>query len=266
MTFRRTASPASVLEVPATGAPAISFILVTFGTWPSVIDDCLRRLVASVVFGDVPAEFIVIDNFHPVVGNACGHHLAMTTSGIRLATLRCNLGFGGGNEVGIAAARAETICLVNPDLLVHDGWLTPLLADLVEHPGDVIAPRLLDVHGELDEAGQLIGSDGNTSPAPEGVEVDYASAACWLMKASTHERVGGFDPRFHPAYYEDVDYSLRLRRLGNRIRVHPTVAVTHLRGGSIGSCRAIADVSAQLTVFKDLWQSELWRQPSLPAR
>ena len=264
MSFRRTASPAATLHVGATDMPVISFVLVTYGTDSSIIDECLRRLVASCTFDGVTAEVIVVDNHHPTTGNACGHHLALTTSGIRLALPRRNLGFGGGNELGIAAARASTICLINPDLLVHDGWLAPMLADLAEHAGDVIAPRLLGPDGDLDEAGQVVGPDGHTAPAPSGTAIDYASAACWLMEASTHERVGGFDPRFHPAYFEDVDYAFRLRRLGNRIRLHPTVAVTHLRGGSIGSVETTADVSAQLATFNELWQSELWRQPPLP--
>jgi GT2 family glycosyltransferase len=265
MSFRRTASPLAMLEIPAAVAPSVSFVLVTFGTESAIIDECLHRLVASCAFDEVTVEIIVVDNHHPVAGNACGHHLAMTTSGIRLSLSNRNLGFGGGNELGIGAARSPLICLVNPDLLVHDGWLGPMLAELAQHPGDVIAPRLLDRDGDLDEAGQLVGPDGYTVPAPDDTEIDYASAACWLMEASTHERVGGFDPRFHPAYFEDVDYAFRLRQLGNRIRLHPTVAITHLRGGSIGRTAATADVGPQLATFHELWQTELWRQPPLPA-
>jgi GT2 family glycosyltransferase len=265
MSFRRTASPAAVLNVPATGRPSISFIAVTFGTDAAMIDRCLRHLAASCAFDGVDAEVIVVDNLHPTDGHACGHHLANTTSGIRLALPDRNLGFGGGNELGIAAARAATICLINPDLVVHDGWLAPMLVELADHPGDVIAPRLLDAQGDLDEAGQLVGPDGHTAPAPDdAAEIDYASAACWLMQSSTHERIGGFDPRFHPAYFEDVDYAFRLRRIGHQIRLHPTVAVTHLRGGSVQPLDATTDVGEQLATFNELWKSELWRQPRLP--
>jgi O-antigen biosynthesis protein len=265
MNFHRTASPAPYLEVPTTDAPDISFVAVTFGTRPAVIDASLRRLVGSCAAEDISAEIIVVDNLHPTNGHACGHHLAIATSGIRLALTDRNLGFGGGNDLGLAAARASTVCLVNPDLMVHDGWLGPMLAHLAHHPGDVIAPRLLDTDGELDEAGQLVGPDGYTSPASDGADhIDFASAACWLMAASTHERVGGFDPRFHPAYFEDVDYAFRLRQLGKQIRVHPTMAVVHLRGGSLDTTEAAKDVSSQLATFNELWRWNLWRQPPLP--
>lgn len=267
MIVRRTSSPAPRVVVGPTEAPTVSFVAVTFGTDSALIDASLAKLESSCRFDDVAAEVIIVDNPHPVSGHACGHHLAMTTGGIRLALPDENLGFGGGNELGIRAARASTICLVNPDLMVHDGWLAPMLDELAAHPDDVIAPRLLTADGELDEAGQLVGPDGRTAPAPDGAaDVDYASAACWLMRASTHERVGGFDPRFHPAYFEDVDYAFRLRRLGNRIRLHPTVALTHLRGGSVGPSDEAPDISDQLATFRELWGADLWRQAPLPTR
>ena len=252
--------------VSSTQTPDVSFVMVTYGTAAAMIDDSLDRLVSSLSFDRVAAEVIIVDNPHPVTGHATGHHLAMTTSGIRLALPDQNLGFGGGNEWGIGAARASTICLMNPDLMVHDGWLAPMLEHLAQYPSDVIAPILLDASGDIDEAGQLVGPDGRTAAAPLDVEhIDYASAACWLMAAATHERVGGFDARFHPAYFEDVDYAFRLRQLGQRIRLHPTVAVTHLRGGSTMRSSKITDVSDQLATFNELWGSELWRQPPLPA-
>ncbi len=265
MSFRRTASPAPRVVVAAAPAPIVSFVYVTYGTSAAVIDESLQRLVSSCVTAEMAAEIIVVDNLHPLHGHATGHHLALTTSGVRLALPDRNLGFGGGNELGIGAARSSVVCLINPDLMVHDAWLPPMLAELADHPHDVIAPRLLDADGNLDEAGQLVGPDGFTAPAPDGADrVDYASAACWLMTTDLHERVGGFDPRFHPAYFEDVDFAFRLRRLGGRIRIHDGVSVTHLRGGSVGIRDPIVDVSPQWAVFTELWKHELWRQPPLP--
>jgi GT2 family glycosyltransferase len=263
--FRRTGSPAAQHIVESISEPLLSFVFVTFGTDPAMIDAALGRLISSCVADDVPAEIIVVDNFHPVRGHATGQHLALTTSGVRLTMPDDNLGFGGGNELGVATARGTVLCLINPDLMVHDGWLQPMLDELAAHPDDVIAPRLLAADGSVDESGQWVGPNGLTAPAT-GVDIDFASAACWILRRATHERVGGFDPRFHPAYFEDVDFAFRLRRLGNRVRLHPTVAVTHLRGGSIGGVHGPTDISEQLDTFVELWAHELWRQPPIGSR
>lgn len=263
--FRRTGSPAARLTVEPVSEPLVSFVFVTFGTDAAMIDAALGHLISSCAADEVRAEIIVVDNFHPVRGHATGQHLALTTSGVRLAMPDKNLGFGGGNELGVAVARGTVLCLVNPDLMVHDGWLQPMLDELEIHPGDLIAPRLLAADGSLDEAGQWVGPNGLTAPAT-GPDIDYASAACWVFHRETHERIGGFDPRFHPAYFEDVDLAFRLRRLGGRVRLHPTVAVTHLRGGSIGGANGPTDISEQLATFVELWADELWRQPLIGVR
>ena len=263
--FRRTGSPAARHIIEPTSTPLVSFVFVTFGTDSTMIDAALGRLISSCAADSVSAEIIVVDNLHPVRGHATGQHLGLTTSGVRLAMPDENLGFGGGNDLGVAAARGSVLCLVNPDLMVNEGWLTPMLDELAAHPDDLIVPRLLAADGSLDEAGQWVGPNGLTAPA-SGDDIDYASAACWMLRTETHERVGGFDPRFHPAYFEDVDFVFRLRRVGGRVRIHPTVAVTHLRGGSVGRVHGPTDISTQLRTFVELWADELWRQPPIAVR
>jgi hypothetical protein len=44
--------------------------------------------------------------------------------------------------------------------------------------------------------------------------VDYCSAACLLMRKGDYLSLGGFDPVFEPAYFEDVDLAMRLRARG----------------------------------------------------
>jgi hypothetical protein len=44
--------------------------------------------------------------------------------------------------------------------------------------------------------------------------VDYCSAACLLMGKGDYLNLGGFDPTFEPAYFEDADLAMRLRSRG----------------------------------------------------
>ena len=110
--------------------------------------------------------------------------------------------------------------------------------DAVADPAVSIAsPVLVDPDGGVQEAGQRALPTGWTTaarrpPDPGALaDVDFASAACWVMRRDEHERLGGFDPAYHPAYFEDVDLAFRARQLGGRTIVHGDARLTHLSGG-----------------------------------
>jgi GT2 family glycosyltransferase len=175
-----------------------------------------------------------------------------------------NLGFGGANELGAAHARSDVLCFMNPDVIVPQRWLAALLDLVDQHPRAVIAPELVNPDGTVQEAGSRIDASGFTRPTLPGeaiTRVDYASAACWLVRRDVHEAIGGFDARFHPAYYEDVDYVLRLRRAGGTCIIADGVSVTHERGGSTD--QRVGSTDPQRATLTDLWRGWLWQQPRL---
>ena len=250
----RTASPAPLVEVTQTNRPRVSFVLVTYGTGPIVVE-AIRSIVATTI--GTPIEVIVVDNPHPRSAGRALAELALTTRGVRVLLAESNLGFGGGCNAGAALARGALLALVNPDVTVPDGWLEPLLAvlDGAASP-TVVAPVLLDADGSVQECGQTLYADGTTRPRRERptdatpFEVDHASAACWLMRTDDFRGIDGFDARFHPAYFEDVDLLLRLRRAGGRCLVHPGVAVTHASGKGTPDAPPPAHAQRELLVSK----------------
>ena len=64
-----------------------------------------------------------------------------------------------------------------------------------------------------------------------------------MIRRDEHERIGGFDPAFHPAYYEDVDLVLRTLDLGGGWAIVPSSTVVHHRGASTTD-RSLPDVQA----------------------
>lgn len=254
-----TASPTASAVFDPVDTPHVSIVIVTYGTGRIVLD-ALDALAASLRHEpDIDAEVIVVDNLHPDSGHLAAARIALATSGVRLVEPESNLGFGGGNDVGIHVARADTICLFNPDLIASDGWLSALLAMSRRHPDHIVAPRLVGPDGALDEAGQRVGPDGKTHPRRHDAErVDYASAACWVLRRSLYDDLGGFDAAYHPAYYEDVDFAFRVARVGGGTMVHPDVTLVHHRGS--GSTHGRASLDRQLDVFRTRWSDEIARR------
>ena len=265
-----TRSTAPIVQVPAGNAPVdVSFVTVTYGTGPIVVD-AVAAIVASLDDEELSYEIIVVDNEHPVAARRARNELAMSTAGVKLVVSGRNLGFAGGCELGALHATGRVLAFVNPDLVVHSGWLRPLLDELGHPEAAIVAPVLLDPDGSVQEAGHVLYADGSTAPVTalnalgDDERPDYASAACWLITRSEHERLGGFDAAFHPAYYEDVEFALRSSRLGGGLRVVPEVAVVHHRGmGTFGSSRAV-DTSAQRDELLERSPQIRWTQPRRP--
>lgn len=262
-----TASPRPLVTIPPASRPTVSFVTVGFGTGPVIVDS-LASLVASLARSDLTYECVVVDNAHPTAGDTTVNHLLLATHGVRVIRSATNLGFGGGCELGVRHSAGAVIGFVNPDVIYEPGWIEPLLAQL-DRPGvSIAAPVLLDPDGSVQEAGQRLWADGNTSPitvapAPGDVTTpDYASAACWLIGRSEHERIGGFDPAFFPAYYEDVDYALRAASIGGSTVVVGASRVVHAKGASTADDR-IPDTTPQRQLLLDRWP-DLATKQSLP--
>ena len=228
MAERTAGGSVNAVEVRLHDEPLVSIVVVTYGTGPIVLD-CLTAIAANTV---IPYEVIVVAN--PPASPEDDPSVALLrveSRGVTLVASDENLGFAGGNELGVEHARGTFVCFLNPDAVVGPGWLEPLVAALDDERVGVAAPVLIDPDGSLQEAGQLLYDDGGTAAigGPEVLsgdetqafsrDVDYASAACWLVRRDEHLQRGGFDLRYHPAFFEDVDYALRVEHGGQVSRL-----------------------------------------------
>ena len=202
--------------------------------------------------------------------------------GIEVLRLETNAGFAAAVGRGAEAARGRVVVFLNNDTEVRPGWLEALL-DAIDSAPDVgaVGCKLVFGDGRLQEAGGIVWQDGTGANIGRGEdpqaprhnvrrEVDYCSAAALMVRRDLFERLGGFDPRFSPAYYEDTDLCFRLRESGFRVLYEPRAEVVHHEGathGDNGGAGLAAHVKAnQLVnrhVFVDRWSETLLRH--LPA-
>lgn len=259
-----TASPAPLATVPPFDAPLVSLVTVAYGTGPIVVES-IRSLVGSMATTGIAYEYIAVDNPHPTERTRARHELLLSTAGVRVVTPARNVGFGGGCEIGALHARGDVLAFVNPDVEFTTGWIEPLLAALDHHA--IVIPVLLNPDGSVQEAGHTLFADGSTRaittppPSTGRGDADYASAACWVMRRDTHERFGGFDPSFHPAYYEDVDALFRAVDLGHDWVIVPASRIVH-RQGSSTAARGVPDTRAQRATVLRRWPRIRWEQPA----
>lgn len=263
-----TAARGAEAVISPAEAPEVSVVTVTYGTGPIVLD-CLAALAATLA--GTPSEVIVVDQ--PVARGTdraldTATRLRLSTRGVHLVSTDQNHGFGGGNTVGVAHARAPFVVLLNPDAVVRPGWWKALRTALDDPGVGIAAPLLRNPDGSLQEAGQTLDSRGITRaitelPTAAITDAVFASAACWALRRGDYMELGGFDPAYHPAYFEDADLALRFARAGMRTVVVSAGEVTHHHGSS--TRERARPALAQQAVFRRRWATELAAMPDRTA-
>jgi O-antigen biosynthesis protein len=144
-----------------------------------------------------------------------------------------------------------------------------------------VGGKLVYPDGTLQEAGGVVFSDGTAmnfgradadldEPLYNFVrEADYCSAALLATKRVLFSRLGGFDARYAPGYYEDTDYCFRVRGAGHRVLYQPESAVVHQEGASAGTDLAKGMKASQKTnqaKFAKRWKRALKTHPARPSK
>lgn len=194
-------------------------------------------------------ELIVIDNGGPgTVRETAGKALA--AAGARLIEPGRNLGFAAAVNAGVAAARAPLVLLLNPDACPRAGALEALLRGFSSRPDAAgLVPRLVGPEGASQHRWQLRRLPSATAllaqtlllpfppgaraePAP-GTPVEQPAAAALALRREALEAVGGLDPGFYPAWFEDVDLAARLAALHRPLLYWPEACFEHRLGSTV---------------------------------
>ena len=140
----------------------------------------------------------------------------------RLIKLPENRYFGQGCNIGAQHSRGRHLVFLNNDVFVTKDWLAPLIGVLDGYPdAGAVGSRMIYPDGRLQEAGAFINEVGYSLQVGtvklfhpheefETKIVDYCSAACLALPKRLFIELGGFDPIFSPAYYEDADICLKI--------------------------------------------------------
>lgn len=171
---------------------------------------------------------------------------------VKLILLEKNWGFAEGYNKALKQVDAEYYLLLNSDIEVTKGWLTPLLAFMDAH-AEVAAcqPKLLSIYqrdsfeyagacgGYLDRYGypfcrgrvfDVVEKDQGQYDEP--AKIHWATGAALLVRARIYKEVGGLDGRFF-AHQEEIEMCWRMRIRGYQLYCLPESKVYHVGGGTL---------------------------------
>jgi hypothetical protein len=224
----------------------VGITIITYNS-EAVIDACLDGALRT------GAEVVVVDN-----ASSDRTRELVARRGVRLIANSANLGFATAANQGFAVLQCPYILLLNPDAVPATGL--EALCDACDLPHAAGAGgKLLDAEGrpqigfmvrEFPSPAALILEalllnrvwPGNpVNRAYRATELDYSvrqlvdqpAGAFLMIRRAVWEEFGGFDERFWPIWFEDVDFCKRASDGGYQFYYEPLAVANHTGGHSI---------------------------------
>ena len=216
-------------------APLVAIVILHWGS-PEMTMECIKSVCESEY-----SRLIIV-----VVDNCPEQRLpekSLETNGaIVYIPLETNVGYCGGNNVGIRRAqdlRAKYILLLNNDTVIDKSMIHHCV-NYMEDQSElaVLSPKLFFHHkpqhlylvrAELNIASEIIfvgWDERDVGQYEEEKEITFAHGSALFARASIFERVGLFDERLF-CYGEDGDLSRRIGEAGMRMMYYPKAKVWH---------------------------------------
>lgn len=246
--------------------PKVSVIVVNYNG-RDVIVDCLLALEGQ-LFKDF--EIIIVDNGS--YDNSLGEirnflEKKPLTYPLKIIPSNTNVGFAGGNVIGLDYAEAEYIALLNNDTEPDTKWLENLVKVIEAHPDIGICASKLIVHGTdvIDSAGDGYATSLKGFKRGEGEyeekynTQEYVFGACAgaaLYRRKMIEEIGFFDEDFF-LIHEDTDLNFRAQLANWKVMYVPTAVVHHKVRSTIGHM-------SEMAIYYTLRNSELVRIKNIP--
>jgi GT2 family glycosyltransferase/glycosyltransferase involved in cell wall biosynthesis len=257
--------PGSRLVFPQFSEPLVSILISTFNK-AEYLYQCLETILAHT---DIAFEVIIVDD-----GSSEATLPQFLAKLVNVQTVRNekNLGFIKSCNKGAQLARGRYILFLNNDVMATPRWLAALVETIERYPQcGAVGGKLVRPDGTLQEAGSIIWQDGSAlgygrddDPSkPEYCyvrEVDYVSGAYLLVRAEDFRKLGSFDERYVPAYFEDSDLCMGIRKLGHKVVYQPQATIVHYEFGSHSMEGARALCEKNHPEFKKKWAAVLPQQ------
>jgi GT2 family glycosyltransferase len=226
----------------ASNQPLVSVVTLNWNS-QQVTSEFLRSIGEQNTYANL--EVIVVDNASKTDPTSVFEHIYPPVKVIRNDT---NLGFSGGNNVGIRAAKGEYLFIVNNDTEFTPGLVEGLIEVFQQYPDTgVVSPKFhYYFHkGTIEYAGYesvniFTGRNGmvGCKEKDEGQyneirETNYAHGGGMMVSRRVIEEVGLMPEEFF-LYYEEFDWCTQIKKKGFKVYYQPKSLIYHKESMTTG--------------------------------
>lgn len=201
---------------PASSAREVRCDLVLL-TWnrKDLLEPCVERMLA---YTKLPSRLLIVDNGSTDLDALAFLDQITGTEWVTVEVIKRqhNDGFAKGMNAGLRLASAPWICVLNNDILVTDQWLEEMIRVAEASPAIGLVNPMSNEFDLSPAPGESLDHVAQRCQRLRGrwIESWGCVAFCMLLSRRVLQQVGDLDETFEFIYYEDADYSLRVRQAG----------------------------------------------------
>lgn len=161
-------------------------------------------------------EWIIVDNGSTdTTASYLEQYKQLLNSRLKIITNPANLGFGEANNQAVEAAKGDYLLFLNNDIQIMGDYTPTIIKALDNDPSKLYGPELLTYDTGWNKFGDIL--------------IEYIAAWCLAMSKDVFLALGGFDPIYSPAYYEDMDLCYAAQKAGFALK-KIDVGIFHISG------------------------------------
>ena len=252
----------SGISFPKCLEPVLSIVVILFNR----AEITLNTIRALERYLPEKSELIIIDND----STDRTSELLSRISGSHIVRNKTNVHFNRAANQGAALAKGKYLLFLNSDCEVAPDCIQRALKRIEsDEKIGVVGIKLVNVDRTLQEAGFLVQADYTSPPFgfrddPERPRYNFVrrvaacSGAFLLTRRELFHKLHGFDPKLEPAYFEDIDYCLRVGQVGKSIVYEPRSTAVHVRRASpVSEFAHLKLFSESEDQFRKMWAGKL---------
>ena len=217
--------------------PLVSIIVLNYNAGELLLN-CVDSLKKSTYTN---LEILVVDN---ISSDSSQKTCKEKFPDIKLIQNSKNLGYCGGNNVGIREAKGKFIVILNPDTIVEPNCISELISAYDKFGDGLYQPKILSLNEEniIQSTGNMLHVFGFGFARDKGNKVvekieeiekiGYASGTCLFTSREVIDKVGLLD-EFLFLYHDDLDLGWRAAQIGINSYYVPKSKVFHVESYSL---------------------------------
>ena len=219
--------------------PSISIIVLNWNG-KKMTEECLNSLMPQL---NKNFEVLVVDNAST---DGSVEYLKKKFKKIKLIRSKENLGYAGGNNLGVKKAKGNYILILNNDIILDKNFLK----EIWKHKDDADILGVKNYYYDkkniiwaigskinlLTMKASLIGNKIQDKGQLDKTQIDYTVGSAMLINKKVIDEIGFLDENYF-CYYEETEWQTRARNTGFKISWIPTAKLWHKVGFSTGGGR-----------------------------
>ena len=259
-------------------SPSVSILIPTRDRI-DLLDKCITSILATIDYKNI--EIIIIDNESSEEPSRTYLDKIKKEKRVKILSISGEFNYSKLNNLVIEKARGEILLFLNNDIeAITKGWFEEMLSHAMRSGIGCVGAKLLYPDDRLQHGGVIVGLGGGAGHSHKFAHkgsrgysghlclvrnVSAVTAACMMIRKEIYENAGGFDEKSFKVAFNDVDFCLRVEKLGCRNLWTPFAELVHYESASRGDDQSTIEKrirsSREIVSLQNRWRLKSYRDP-----